>query len=195
MDPEEMTAFELGYRTNLFKRIGFNVEFYYNEIDDLIERVTTNQTIPLLIRYDNAFNAIAKGIEFSADLPVTSWWKVTANYTFQQLEYKRINKDVPGTPKHKFNLGSNLTFLNGLSFDVKVHFVDDTKWNGLTSDIKIDGYVRLDLRISKKLLNNKLEISFVGQNLTDKLHPETTDGMATYEVEQLLYGQITLRFD
>ena len=74
-------------------------------------------------------------------------------------------------------------------------FVDDTKWNGLTSDIKIDGYVRLDLRISKKLLNNKLEISFVGQNLTDKLHPETTDGMATYEVEQLLYGQITLRFD
>jgi len=194
MDPEEMTAFELGYRTTLFKRIGLNVEFYYNEIDDLIERVTLNRTIPLLISYDNAFNAIAKGIEFSADLPVTSWWRVTANYTFQQMEYTRINKDVPGTPKHKFNIGSSFTFRNGFSLDVIAHFVDETKWGGLIEDIKIDDYVRLDLRISQKLFNDKLEISFVGQNLTDKLHPETSDGMATYEVEQLLYGQITWRF-
>jgi outer membrane receptor protein involved in Fe transport len=125
---------------------------------------------------------------------LTPWWSVTANYTFQEVEYTRINQNAPGTPKHKFNLGSRFTFRNGFSLDLKAHYVDDTKWSGLTEDIKIDEYVRFDLRIAQKFFNDKLELSFVGQNLTDKLHPETSDGVATYEVEQLFYGQITFKY-
>ena len=194
LDPEEMTAFEFGYRTTLFKKIGFNVELYYNEINDVIENVTSRQIWPIIISWDNTSNAISKGIEVEADFPVAPWWILRANYTFQEVEYKKINEDVSGTPKHKFNLGSSFTFKNGFSLDMWVHFVDKTKWSGLLGEAKVDDYVRFDIRISQKLFNDKLELSFVGQNLTDKLHPETSDVTGTYEIERLLYGQVTLRF-
>jgi iron complex outermembrane receptor protein len=194
LDPEDMTAFELGYRTTLFKKVGLNLELYYNDFDKVIENVILRKTLPLLISWENDFHVIAKGIEFTADYPVTHWWSLTANYTFQEVEYKRVNRDVPGTPKHKFNLWSSFRFKNGFSLDLIAHYVDDTKWSGLTGDVKVDDYWRYDIRIAQKLFNDKLELSFSGQNLTDKLHPETSDGTGTYEVERLLYGQITFRF-
>ena len=32
------------------------------------------------------------------------------------------------------------------------------------------------------------------KDITDKLHPETSDVIGTYESERLIYGQVTLRF-
>ena len=64
----------------------------------------------------------------------------------------------------------------------------------MIKDVKVDDYVRLDIRIAQKLFNDKMEISVTGQNLTDKLHPEYFDGVATYEVERLIYGQLTVNF-
>ena len=77
---------------------------------------------------------------------------------------------------------------------MRAHYVDDTKWNGVLEEVKVDDYLRFDIRIGQKLFNDKLEIAFVGQNLTDKLHPEYTDGIEPYEVERLLYGQLTINF-
>ena len=74
------------------------------------------------------------------------------------------------------------------------YYVDETKWSGLVEDTKIDDYVRLDIRIAQKLFNDRLELAFVGQNLTDKLHPETSDVTGTYEIERLIYGQLTVNF-
>ena len=77
---------------------------------------------------------------------------------------------------------------------MKAHFVDETEWNELPGEAKIDDYLRFDMRISQKLFNEMLELSLVGQNLTDKLHPETSDVIGTFESERLIYGQITFRF-
>jgi len=195
LDPEKMTAFELGYRTILFKKIGFNLELYYNELDKVIDIGVPEFIWPFQISFDNKFNAIAKGIEIAIDFPVTPWWTLKANYTFQEAERKRDDKDIRGTPKHKFNLSSHFTFKNGFFLDVRAHFVDKTKWSEVTHKaVKVDDYLRVDLRISKKFFNDRVELSFIGQNLTDKLHPETSDATATYEIERLLYGQITLCF-
>jgi len=194
LDPEEMTAYELGYRTTLFKKIGLNVELYYNELDRFIDIEIARLTWPLQARWDNVANIIAKGIEVAVDFPLTHWWTLRANYTFQDVENKRANKNMPGTPKHKFNLWSSFTFKNGFSLDVITHYVDETKWSELPGDVKIDDYIRLDIRIAQKLFNDKVELSLAGQNLTDKLHPETSDIVGTYEIERLIYGQITLHF-
>ncbi len=195
LEPERMTAFEIGYRSILFNTIALNIELYYNEMDRVVENVVTRKMWPLKISWDNEFNVIAKGIEIAADLPLTPWWTLKANYTFQEVEYKRLNNDVPGTPKHKFNLGSSFVFQNGFSLNMTAHYVDDTKWKGLTGNVKVDKYVRFDVRASQKLFSDKLELSLTGQNLLDKLHPETNDGTDTYESERLIYGQVTLRFN
>jgi len=194
LDPEEMTAYELGYRTTLFKKIGLNVELYYNEIDRLSEIVITRLTWPLQARWDNYANIIAKGIEVAVDFPLTNWWTLKANYTFQDVENKRANKNIDGVPKHKFTLWSSFTFKNGFSLDVITHYVDKTKWKELPGEVKIGDYLRLDIRIAQKLFNDKVELSLTGQNLTDKLHPENSDIVGTYEIERLIYGQISLHF-
>jgi outer membrane receptor protein involved in Fe transport len=194
LDPEKMTAFELGYQTTLFNKLWLNLELYYNDLDDVIENIIVKSTWPLLISWDNDFHAISKGIEISANYLITPWWRLKANYTFQEVEYKRINQDVPGTPKHKINLWSRFTFNNGFTCDLIAHYVDDTKWTGLTGEVDIDDYVRFDIRLAQKLFNDKLEIAFVGQNLTDQFHPETSDVTGTYEIEQLLYGKMTFYF-
>ncbi len=196
LDPERMTAYEFGFRTTLFNRIGLNVELYYNIMDRAIDFVTIRKIPPVLISLDKCYKVVAKGVEIELHIPVTRWWSLSANYTFQGVEQKRFKKDQPGTPRHKFNLCSSFTFQNGFSLNLRTHFVDKTKWKYLTArSMRIDGYLRLDMRLSQILFDGKVELSLAGQNLTDKLHPETTDGRGTYEIERLIYGQITLRFE
>ena len=194
MDAEKLTAYELGYRTTFFKKIGFNVELYYNDIKDVIENVRLKKTWPFVLSWDNAFNAVNQGVEVSATYPITPWWLLRANYTYQSVENKRANKDIPGTPKHKFNIWSSFTFNNGFTLDLMAMYVDKTRWAGFLRDVKVDDYVRLDIRVAQKFFNDKLEIAFVGQNLTDKLHPEISDGLGSYETDQLLYGQIIFKY-
>lgn len=194
LDPEKMTAFELGYRTTIFNKIGLNVESYYNELDRIIDVVTPLKLWPFYFKIDNSYKAISKGVEVSITIPVTPWWMLRSNYTFQEMENKRKNKDILGTPKHKISLISRFTFNNGFSLDLMAYYVDETKWSGLVEDAKIDDYVRLDIRVSQKLFNDRLELSFVGQNVTDKLHPETSDVTGTYEIERLMYGQMTINY-
>jgi len=196
LDTEKMSSWELGYRTILLNRAGFNVELYYNEIDDVVtEIVKRPYTLPLQITWDNAYDAIAKGVEIDVSIPVTEWWTATANYTFQQVANLDANQQVQGTPKHKFNLGSSFTFKNGFSFDVRTHYVDETTWRPVVGRrVDIDDYVRLDVRIAQKLFKDKVEISLTGQNLTDRTHPETSDGVATYNSERLIYGQVSFYF-
>jgi len=194
LDPEDMTALELGYRTILFNEIGLNVELYYNNLDKVSGSATPIKFWPFHYRADNCYDAIAKGIEVAVDYPITSWWTLKANYTFQELDVKGDNEDIPSEPKHKFNLGSSFTFKNGFSLDVKAHFVDETRWFGMDKFTKTDDYLRLDIRVSQKLFGNKVELSLAGQNITDKLHPETINFPGAYKVERLVYGQVTLWF-
>ena len=190
LDPERMTAFELGYRTVLGSKVALNVELYYNDLENVIGSVVQSSSFPIRLSLDNDAHIISKGIEIAVDYPVTSWWMLKANYTFQEVEYKRINTDVSGSPKHKFNLGSNMFFQNGFSFNANLHYVDETRWGS----IPVDDYIRIDVRVSQKLFKDRVELSLAGQNLTDKLHEETADAVGTYKVERLLYGQITYYF-
>jgi len=193
LDTEDMTAFEVGYRTVLFEKFCLNVELYYNDIDNVATEIVDRRFVwPIRITWDNVYNAVAKGAEVSIDVPVFPWWNLSANYTYQEVENKRENQDVPGTPRHKINVSSIFSFNNGFSFTVRAHYVDDTTWRPVIGDpVQLDHYLRLDMRISQMLFNNRLEMSLVGQNLTDKTHPETSDGTATYNAERLIYGQVT----
>jgi len=189
-----MTAYELSYRTTLFNRIGFNVECYYNVLDSVFDNVVYAGRLPITATYVNGYNAAAKGLEVTAEAPLADWWRLSANYTYQTVENRKSGRDLSGTPRHKFNVWSSFAFSNGFSLDIKLHFVDKTSWESLIGEESVDRYMRLDMRVSQKLFGGKVELSLVGQNLTDKLHPETTDTVATYEIERLIYGCITLRF-
>lgn len=194
LEPERMTSCELGYRTVLFDRAGFNVELYYSELDRVIDYALERRGLPVQVRFENAYDTVARGIEIELDFPVTEWWTLTANYTWQSVEKRRANQDLTGVPRHKCNLRSYVELPGNLSVTATLHYVDATKWWLGNSATRIDDYLRLDLRVAKTFRDDRLELSVVGQNLTDRLHPEMSDGVGTYEVERLVYGQIVFRF-
>ena len=183
LSTEQMTSFELGYRTSFFHEVGINVELYYNRFERALG-VPVTSFFPVVIEWDNYYDIDLKGIEVSFDYPVTNWWRLKANYAYQ-------GSDQNNTPKHKFNLSSSFTFKNGILLDIKTYYVDDTDWG----DTDIDGYTRLDVRIAKKFFNGKVELSVVGQNVSDKYHSESVVvGDTANRVERTVYGQATLWF-
>jgi len=183
LSSEQMTAFELGYRTILFHKVGFNIELYYNRFERALG-VPRTSVFPVVFEWDNYYDIDLKGIEVSFDYPITNWWMLKANYAYQ-------GSDQKDTPKHKFNLSSSFTFKNGILLDVKSYYVDDTDWG----NTDVDDYLRLDVRIAKMFFNGKLELSLVGQNLSDEFHSESIIvGQIANRVERFIYGQVTLRF-
>jgi len=193
LDSERMTALELGYRTTLFNRLDVSIELYYNEHDRSIELTDPVLALPPTMKYKNKFDAVSKGMEVSLTLPLTPWWTCTGNYTYQDCDRRKKPRGIQGTPLHKINLGSRLSFNNGFSLDVRLHFVDETRWY-FYRNIKADDYLRLDVRIARTLFNDRLELALVCQNLTDTRHPEYSDGVRMYEADRLIYGQISVRF-
>lgn len=194
LDPEKMTAWELGYRTRLFDFLDLNIECYYNVLDDVIESALHASRFPITMTYENAYDAIAKGIEVSLECRLGADWNLRANYTWQEVQ-ARHGSTISGSPKHKGNLWLSGDVFSGIMLDVIVHYVDSTSWPcEPLSGQDVDDYVRLDVRISRKFFNDRLELSLTGQNLTDRYHPEVSDAIATYEVERLIYGAFTVRF-
>ncbi|MCP4715612.1 MAG: TonB-dependent receptor [Deltaproteobacteria bacterium] len=198
LSTEKNTAWELGYRTTLFHKIKLNVELYYNNLKNLIEYHTNTSRLPADIQFRNNYNAVSMGTEIDLRFPVTSRWMLSANYTYQEVENKRAERDVNATPRHKVNVESHYLFQNGISLNIRAHFVAETKWRdpsgGLLNRFTIDDYLRLDVRIAKKFFNNHLELAAVGQNLTDKLHPEGTEGFTVFESDRLIYFQATWQY-
>ncbi len=192
---EKLNGLELGYSTTLFKKVFLNTELYYYEVDDFIDFFAYKKDIPFRVRFKNEGTAVSKGIELSLDIPLTNWWIFSANYTFEEVKKRRKNETMPGTPKHKLNIMTSLELPFGFTFSSNGHFVDDTKWmTPLGTRKKISSYFRLDARIAKSLFHDRVELSVTGQNLTDKLHRETSDIVGSYRIERLIYGQITFRF-
>jgi iron complex outermembrane receptor protein len=194
LHPERMTAYELGYRGKLFKNFLFNAELYYNKLQGVIENVYVKKGVSTEVSWDNSYDATQEGVEISFDYYPFTWWRLRGNYTFQEVINEDKDTSVPGTPKHKINLISSFDLPHDFAFDLKAHYVGETTWTGIGSNVKIEDYLRLDLRVAKKLWNDRMELSLTAQNLLDNRHPEYSENNISYEVQRLIYGQITLNF-
>ncbi|MFC1591849.1 TonB-dependent receptor plug domain-containing protein [Thermodesulfobacteriota bacterium] len=196
--PEKIAAWELGYRTTLFHKIKLNVELYYNDVENIVGYHITPFKLPADVQFKNNYDAVSMGAEIDLRVSITPQWTLSANYTYQEVENKKADRDVEATPRHKLNLESHFVFQNGFSLNIRAHFVDETKWRdpsgGKTNVFRIDDYLRLDMRVAKKFFNDHLELAAVGQNLTDKLHPEGTEGFKVFESDQLIYFQATWQY-
>ena len=107
-----------------------------------------------------------------------------------ELELSDSSTDVTAesaegtTPLHQVALRSHVVLPRDFGFDGTLAWVDELDTGN------IDDYVRLDLRLSWRPMEN-LELSLVGQNLADP-HQEFGDGLLTQatKVPRGVYGGI-----
>jgi iron complex outermembrane receptor protein len=198
VESERMTAYELGYRAKPTDNIAYDVALFYNQYKDLVTFAPNapfvdglgNIVVPLL--FDNRDKGEAYGGELSVNWRVHDNWKLAAAYSFlkNDLRGNGVSISPEGTsPEHQVNLRSYIDLPNNFEFDSFVYY------NDVLSGEDIDSYIRLDARLGWNLTEN-LELSLIGQNLTDPYHEEFSPFAYSQktEVGRTVFGRAALQF-
>jgi iron complex outermembrane receptor protein len=178
---EQLDALDFGWRHQLNRSTSIDLVAFYYRYDRLRgAALTAPQPMPtgyLLIETldNNANRARQHGIEASLDWRATADWRLQAHYGW--LKTKVITADLPlqtvsdytdTSPVHQFSLRSSLDLGSSWRWDAWLRHVSriDNPVFGT-----IPAFTTLDMRLAWQARKG-LELSLVGQNLLDRVHPE-----------------------
>jgi len=195
LDAQEVQAYEMGYRFKPKDELYIDVTGFYNEYDRLFA-LEYNPTVFTRI-YDNQMYGQTYGGEVSAHWQVRENWRVTAGYSFLQMQLHVRESSTNTTaeiryedssPHNSFRLVSYLDLPHNLELTTAIYYADTVPY------YLVPSYVRLDLGLAWRVDEN-LELAIVGQNLFDPGHPEfSNEVLAATEIERAVYGELTYRF-
>ena len=197
-DSEKLIAYEIGYRVLPLKKVSFDIAAFYNDYDDLrtLERTGTL----FQSRTDNKMFGETYGFEASSTLQALKEWRLTAGYTFLQMQ---LHKETGSTdtmseasermsPENQVYLRSSLDLPAHIQFDQMLRYVDSI----VVSGSGIPSYWSLDMRLAWTPKPN-WEFSVVGQNLIAPSHPEFNPTFVVSqrtEIDRGVYGKVTFRW-
>jgi iron complex outermembrane receptor protein len=209
-DPEELLAYEMGYRYNVESKFYFDLTGYYFDYQEIIESKVdtvffesspiTHLVLPLT--NDNAVAGEVFGFEVAMQWQPLSNLRLSTGYTFAQIDLRPTlantfipasvggegDLDSEGEPDHIFNARAYFNLTPKLQLDPLFYLVS----KNTTRNVSL--YTRFDLRLGWKP-NKNTEISLVGQNLFDPKHPESTELLErNSETQRSFYGKLTFRF-
>jgi len=192
---QEVKSYEVGYRVKAKENLLFDVTAFYNEYNCLYSFENNPTAFSRL--YDNKIDAETYGAEISSNWQVNKDWRLSGAYSFLQIQAHAKDSSTDTTrslgyerksPHNMFNLRSYLDLPGNLEFDTALYYVDSIPF------YKIDGYIRLDVRLGWHITKD-LELSVVGQNLLDRHHPEIDDdSVIATEVQRGVFAKLTWRF-
>jgi len=214
-DAEELVAYELGFRTDLLdNKLSVDITAFYNDYSHLSEMYdATGGTlqgtlfdppgpapavlIPAGLSINgtrrSAMHGQAYGLETSLKYHVTKNWDLTANYTFYKLNLHGYNTSQESaedtTPQNLLNVQSDYKFNDNFSWHTVAYYTDSQAKDNLKS------YIRLDTGIIYKI-NDKVELSAWGRNLTDPHHPEAQNILTTQnqQIGRSFSMEFTIKF-
>jgi iron complex outermembrane receptor protein len=192
---EKLLAYELGYRFQPSDTLWADATVFYNVYEELIgleqeDRTSPNE--PFNLRYNNNNNGQAYGFELASDWQITSYWLLSAAYTYLHTDIDENEIDDPSladvvaqgsNPRNQISLRSNLDITRQIDFDFWLRYVDNLPEIGVTS------YTTFDARLAWRPME-KLELSLVGQNLFEKGHEE----YSKLEVDRSIYAKVDWQF-
>ena len=202
-DPEELIAYELGYRLNYNRAWSVDIAVFYNDYDKLRTLDPTIDPGPppsVRLPFDNNMSGETYGLELASQWQVRPGWRLNASYSWLDMQLHLDNNSTDtvsrasedASPTSKAAIWSALDLGHNLQFDLALRYTGDIEVNG----IDIDSYVEADLRLGWEVRPG-LELSIIGQNLLDSQHPEfLPDFISTQptEVERSIYGRIAWNF-
>ncbi|MCE5324527.1 TonB-dependent receptor [bacterium] len=192
--PEELTAYEIGYRVQRADKMSLDWTAYYNVYDNyrsfepgspqIVTSPFTYIVIPLTI--NNLVNVNVYGWEISGKYNITNNWRLSTGYTYCRLDMSSdpesndtfsVNNDVY-YPRKQFQIQSSLDLARNFELDINHYY------SGPMTDVvfNVPRWSRTDLRLGWKKAETT-EISLGVQNLFNKRHREayaTTNEVATY---------------
>ncbi|HUQ52488.1 MAG TPA: TonB-dependent receptor, partial [Gammaproteobacteria bacterium] len=190
--PEEVDAYEIGYRSQPNASVSWFVSTFYNDHDDLrtIEPAVGTFT-PL--RWDNLLEGHTYGVEAWANIQVKPWWRLSPGYrsVTKRLRFSEGASQLLGTaqagndPRYSVQLKSAMAF-GRFSVDAMLRHIGE-----LPSPANPD-YTELSARVSWRA-SDKLELALTGFNLLDERHSEYAVPTAR-EIPRTFYAEARWTF-
>ena len=185
LSPEWMTSFELGYQGTFRGRLRCGVDLFFNRLHGLIDFKVVETypenaifpgspggVIPAVMSPLNSRDAEARGGEVAAELLVTHWLAVYANYSYQHVTDSDTGERIESAPQHKLNSGLYSKPGWSFLFNLFANYVDETVWD----DAQIDPYIMLNFVVSHRPLGGNLDITLSVSNLLNNKHIEHPEG-------------------
>jgi iron complex outermembrane receptor protein len=195
--PEQLLAYELGYRLAPSANWSLDLATYYN----IYHGVQGYQTgapyfeaapVPHLVlpeTSENLFSGDTYGVELSAQWKPADHWRLAASYSWLHSASDLDDKLTGDGPQHQFQIHSYLDFTRNIEFSSGFYYVSSLP------DQSVASYFRLDLGLNWRL-NKSWEIGVFAQNLLDNGHVEFGSYRTPVltEIPTTIYGKITWRF-
>lgn len=205
MEPEKLTAYELGYRVQSSDKFTIDAAAFYNVYDNFrsydagipyfISTPLPHVVQPLVI-YNN-MNARTYGLELSTNYKLTDDWRISAGYTgiwMKMIEDEGFTDPVQATyaqdtPHGQFHLRSYIDLPNDLELDTMIYYV------GKLPHYAVPAYTRVDMRLGWHP-SSDTEISLGVRNMLDARHIEfgSTYSEVATEVTREIYAKVTRKF-
>jgi outer membrane receptor protein involved in Fe transport len=159
---------------------------YYNNYSD---QETSEPSAPFMedtpppphlvapITYENLMHGEMHGVEIAVNWQATHRWTLSPGYAFEEIhmhlaptsqDTMSVSHAEGSSPNHSAQLRSHFVLWHGFSWDASAYFV------GRPSDPSEPSYTRLDTQLAWRF-RERATLSFVGQNLVNKLHEEFID--------------------
>ena len=174
--PEEVTAYEAGYRGQFSSALSFSLSLFDNVYDHL-KSIQLNSTPASLLEWGNTIEGHVYGLESWATYQALDWWRLSAGFNLQHENFIFTPGAIPlldvsqegDDPHHQASLRSSMDLIDNLTFDADFRDV------GALPDPKVPEYVEANARFAWHV-TDRLDLSLSGFNLLHGHHVEYLPG-------------------
>lgn len=189
---ERLTAYEIGYRTLIGKKLFFDFAGFHNAYHDLIAqgplKLVPTPTPPLpptalllQLQYLNGIHGNTDGAEIGPDWRPTSWWQFKVSYSYLHVhlgDQKGFTDTVTLTTLHGSSPNSQVMMRSLINLPHRFEFDTLVRYVGELPAQNVPRYTTADIHagwhdVPVKFLGFRhLDFSVVGQNLLQPHHAE-----------------------
>jgi iron complex outermembrane receptor protein len=198
---EELIAYEAGYRIRPVEPLYFTASAFYNAHDDVlstevltpfVEPLPTPTRVVIPVTFANGLDGRSQGVELTGDFRPSTYWRVTANYSYLRIQMSRQPGSLDGSqerrnegqsPRHQVQATSSTDIGERWSIDVFGRYVSE-----LPAAL-IPAYWTTTARVAFDV-SPQLEIAVVGHDLNDSHHVEWSGNIG---IERSVYVKLTWR--
>ena len=174
--PEQITAYELGYRGQILPQLSVSISAFHNVYRDLKD-IEPSPVVVIPLFWANTMAGDVNGVEIWGAFQATDWWRLTAGFNLQHEDLRFMAgasgllgvAQAGNDPHHQASLRSSMKLLDDIIFDADFRDV------GQLPNPRVPEYVELNARLGWHV-SDTLEISLSGFNLLHGHHVEFTPG-------------------
>jgi len=187
---EKMISYEIGYRGHWSDTLAVNIEGYINKDEDMMAKhkglLEQSQTwLPgsdwveedWYDKWDNIYDVTTYGLETSIEWEPKPWWLLRAFHTYihqtrrnELTNWRTGETGIILNPKHRVGLTNRFNLDEVTTLNTQLYWTDTA--TPYYEYIPGKPFWRLDVRLARRLWNDRAELAVGASNLLDRNHYE-----------------------